>query len=321
LATAPAVVIFLSPYLASMLTHYGAFRLPPDYPYDFSNDLLNIVTPTIINLFGGFPFTVISNHFSGDLLEQDGYIGLPLIAIVFLFAREKRHLPMQRFLLVVFLCFTLASFGPHLLIAGHYFRIGLPWIFAVHVPLVASALPARFAMFSSLVLAIIAAMWLADAPAGRARWFRLALGGLACIALLPRPHPWMSIPHSRFFQPGKVQAVLGANAQILILPFAINGPSSLWQEESGFSFSQTGGYLGPPPARMQQFPAANELFNNYTLPGFLAEFRAFCFVTRTEFVVAGPGTPGILLAMLNALPWPHRQVDDAMIFTVPPAHD
>jgi len=321
LATAPAVVILTSPFLLSMVMHYGVLRLPKDDPYNFSTDLLNIFIPTMVNIFGGFPCNAVSNHFSGDVLEQDGYIGLPLLAIVFLFAREKGHLPVQRFLLVVFLCITLASFGPHLLIAGHYFRIVLPWIFAVHVPLVASALPARFAMFSSLILAIIAAMWVADAPAGRAREFRLALGSLACVALLPRLHPWMSIPHSRFFQPGQVQAALGTNAQILILPFAINGPSSFWQEEAGFSFTQTGGYLGFPPARMQEFPAVNELFGNYLLPDFPHDFQKFCAATGTGFVVAGPGTPGILVAILGRLAWPRRQVDDVTIFTIPPPHD
>jgi hypothetical protein len=321
LATAPAVVILLSPFLFSMLTHYGAVRLPKDWPYSFSNDLLNLFIPTEINAFSFFPFTRITQNFSGNYTEQCGYIGLPLLAILLLFARQLWHFPLQRFLLVVWLCITLASFGPHLLIDGHFSRIILPWVLAVHVPLAGSALPARFAMFSSLVLAIIAAMWVADARPGRSREFRLALGGLACVAMLPRLHPWMNIPYSRFFQPGHVQAALGPHSQILILPFSINGPSSFWQEEAGFSFSQTGGYLGLPPAAMQDFPAVQELYGDYQGPGLRADFQAFCSETGTEFVVAGPGTPHNLLAMLNTLPWPHRQIDDATIFTVPPSHD
>ena len=317
LATAPAVSLLLSPFLLSMLAHYGALRLPKDWPYGFSTDLLNIFTPTMVNLFGGYPYTAISTRFSGNILEQGGYIGLPLMAIVFIFARESHHLPVRRFLLLIFVCLIFASLGPHLLIDGHYAKIILPWVLAVHVPLAGAALPARFAMFASLALAIIAAIWIADAPPGRARKRRLALGGLACIALLPRPHPWMSIPHSRFFQPGNVQAALGADAQILILPFSINGPSSLWQEESNFSFSQTGGYVGPPPAGMQAFAAVNQLFGDFQRPRFTRDFQLFCIATGTQFVIAGPGTSGTLMATLKSLAWPSRQIDDVTIFTVP----
>jgi len=320
LATAPAVVVVLSPFLVSMFSHYGAVRLPEDWPDTYITDLFNIFIPTEINAFSNLPFSRIAEKFSGNFTEQCGYIGLPLLAIVFLFAREKAHMPMARFLLVLLLCITLVSFGPHLWIAGHYSDIVMPWELAVHVPLVGSALPARFAMFSSLVLAIIAAIWVAGAQLGRARELRLALGCLACVALLPRLHPWMNIPHSRFFQSGQVEAALGAHAQILILPFSINGPSSFWQEESGFSFSQTGGYLGAMPTKMQEYPAADELFNNYLLPDLLAKFQVFCSATGTGFVIAGPGTPGDLLSMLNALPWPHRHVDDVTIFMVPPSH-
>jgi hypothetical protein len=321
LAAAPFVLVVLSPWLAAMFTHYGVVRLPKDWPYIFSTDLLNIFIPTVVNGFGGFPFARIAQDFSGNIPEQCGYIGLPLIAIVVLFARQMRNLPLPRFLLVVLLCVTLASLGPRLLIDGHYSRIVLPWVFAIHMPLAGSALPARFAMFSSLILAVIAAMWIADARPGGPLKFRLALAGLACAALLPRPHPWMNIPHSRFFQPGEVQAALGANARILILPFAINGPSSFWQEEAGFSFAQTGGYLGFPPAGMQEFPAVGELFGNQPRPGFQADFQEFCSRTGTQFVAAGPGTPGNLLAVLGRLAWPQSQVDDVTIFTVPASND
>jgi len=321
LAAAPAVVLALSPFLVSMFTHDRAPRPPEDWPYGFSTDPLNIFIPTVDNIFGGFPFIALSKNFSGNVLEQGGYIGLPLAVIVILYARETGHWPAKRCLLTMFLCITLASFGPHMLIDGRDTGIDLPWLLAVHVPLAGAALPDRFAMFASLSLAIIASIWVAGASAGRARAFRLALGGLACAALMPRPHPWMSIPHSRFFTPGQVQAALGANAQILILPFSINGPSSFWQEESGFSFSQTGGYLGLTPAGMRDIPAVAALYDNQQGPGFLADFANFCSQTGTEFVVAGPGTPGSLLAALDRLAWPHRRVEDADIFMAPASHD
>jgi hypothetical protein len=189
----------------------------------------------------------------------------------------------------------------------------------VHLPLVASALPARFALFISLVVAIIAALWMASAGSGAARRWRLTLGVLGLVFLLPKPHPAIPVPHSAFFQPGRVAAALGPNPRVLVLPFAINGPSSLWQAESGFGFAQTGGYLGFPPAGMQHFAAVGQLFGDFEGPDFLDDFRAFCAGTRTQYVAAGPGTSAALFSALAQLNWPARQIDDVTIYTVPAA--
>jgi hypothetical protein len=323
LLTAPPVIIILSPFLVSMAKSYGAVHLPDAWPYFFTADLLNIFIPTRTNAFGGEFFTAITSHFKGGIQEQDAYIGLPLLAILFLYAKANGKTPAGRFLVVMLIVTILASFGPRLWIYGHYSRLVLPWMFAVRIPLIASALPARFALFSSLVIAIIAAVWLAEPPPGAARNRRVALGLLACLFLLPAPHPWMNIPHSTFFRPGDVQAKLGPNARILILPFAINGPSSFWQEEAGFSFSQTGGYLGFPPAKMQHFDAVGELFGNYVGPNFLSDLREFCAATGTQYIIAGPGTLPAMSASLAQLHWKMQQTDDVMVYTVPqsaPAH-
>jgi hypothetical protein len=210
--------------------------------------------------------------------------------------------------------FLLLSFGPRLWVAGHYSPIVLPWMLVVNLPLLGAALPGRFALFVSLVSAVIAAYWIA-AP-GAPRW-RLALGVLACVSLAPSLHPWRAMPTSAFFAPGRVQAVLGPNPRILILPFAINGPSSFWQQENQFGFSQTGGYLGFPPAAMQKYKAVGELFGNYEKPGFASDFALFCTQTATQYVVAGPGVSAPLQQTLRGLNWRHFQVDDVTVYAVP----
>jgi len=317
LATSPLVIIVLSPFLVSMARSYGAVHLPEIWPYYFTADLLNIVIPTQFDAFGGKLFSGISNHFCLGIQEQDAYIGLPLLAILYLYAKANGRAPLGRFLLVVLFCIIIASFGPRLWIDGHYSRIVLPWMLMVQLPLISSALPARFALFSSLVIAIIASLWIAAPPPGAARNRRFALGVLACLALLPAPRPWMNVPHSSFFQPGNVQAKLGSDARILILPFAINGASSFWQAEAGFSFAQTGGYFGFPPAKMQHFHAVGELYGKYMDPSFLADLRSFCAATNTQYIVAGPGTSAALTASLAQLHWKMQQTDDVMIYTVP----
>jgi hypothetical protein len=319
LATAPLVILAVSPLLVSMAVHADAVHLPAAWPYYFTADFLNVFIPNRNNLIGGSLFTGISQNFKGGPQEQDAYIGLPLLTIIILFARAQRHAPMGRFLLAILLFLLLCSFGPRLWVDGRYSDIVLPWMIFVHVPLVSSALPARFALFLSLVVAVIAALWVASpAPQLQRRW-RLGLGLLAIVFLLPKPHPATPVPASVFFQPGHVSAVLGPNPRILVLPFAINGPSSLWQAQSGFGFLQTGGYLGFPPAGMQHFAAVGQLFGNFEGPDFLDDFRAFCAGTKTQYVAAGPGTSAALWTALAQLNWPARQIDDVTIFTVPAA--
>jgi hypothetical protein len=164
---------------------------------------------------------------------------------------------------------------------------------------------------------MIAALWLAVPGTKQARWLRLGLGVLACITLTPRLHPWMNVPESAFFEPGRVQQVLGENPRILILPFAINGPSSFWQQENDFGFTQTGGYLGFPPNAMQHFTAVDKLDGNTVGPDFDADLVAFCSATKTQYIVAGPGTSVALLSMLRDFLWQERKIDDVTIFTVP----
>jgi hypothetical protein len=190
----------------------------------------------------------------------------------------------------------------------------MPWSAFVHLPLVHAALPARFGLFVSLAAAMMAAIWIALPGQRHAR---LALGGLACLTLLPALHPWINAPAARFFKPGETEAVLGARPKLLVLPFAINGPSSYWQAENLFGFVQTGGYLGFPPKSMQAFPAVGELFGGVQTAGFQHDLTTFCDATHTQFIVIGPGTPPQLQASVAQMHWARRQVDDVIVYTVP----
>jgi hypothetical protein len=312
LIAAPFVVIGLLPVFWQMFLHRGTVHLPDLWPYYYAADVLNVIKPEQI----GF-FQVFSSTATGGGQEQDAYIGLPLLLIVALFAKSQWRTPKGRFLVIMFLILLVASFGPVLWIDGHYSGITLPWIVFVRLPLLSSALPTRFALFVSLVTVIIVALWLAMPVTKQARWLRFGLGVLACVTLVPRPHPWMNIPHSAFFEPGRVEAVLGQNPRILILPFATIGPSSFWQQENHFGFTQTGGYLGFPPAGMQHFAAVGELFGNFMGSHFLADFVTFCTATKTQYVVIGPGMKPDMASALQALDWRAQKIDDVTVLTVP----
>jgi hypothetical protein len=313
--TGPAVALALSPFLLTMLLHSRYLHLPPAWPFYFTTDLMAPILPGEETWLGGKWFGHPNAHMLGDFQEQDGYLGIPLCLVIIRFARARGRNGAGRFLIVLLVALLLASFGPCLWVYGHYTGIPLPWSVFGRPPLLNAALPARFAVFVSLAAAMIAALWIA-AP-GPMPWRRLALGILACAVILPRPHASAAIPVSSFFRPGRVPQVLGERPRILILPFAINGASTFWQQESGFSFVQTGGYLGFPPSAMQSYPAVAELFAGDKGTPDLADLKAFVIATDTQYIVAGPGAAPAMMALLAQLHWKMQQTDDVMIYTVP----
>jgi len=307
------VLVAISSLLLSMWRHADLIDHPAIWPYYFTADVTNIFVPGPGNIFGTF-FEPISSHFKIGLQEQDAYLGLPIVAIIWLFARSRWGEPLPRLLVGMFLICLLASLGPGLWINGNDTGIILPWAIFVHLPLLGSALPCRFAMFASLAAALIVSLWSSNK---NWRILRLMVAGLACLTTLPSPHPWRPMPISTFFQPGILQAELGAHPKIMILPFSINGASSFWQAENQFGFAQTGGYLGFPPAPMQHYAAVQELFGNRLTSGFKQDFRLFCQATGTQYVVAGPGTGKIMLQQLDQMGWKSWRDDDVEIFAVP----
>jgi hypothetical protein len=304
-----ALLLFLlSPVLLQMLQTRNMVRLPYPWHLYFTADLLNVFIPSRENLLGSlWPFA--RPTFNGGVQEQDAYLGLPLLGIIIAFARSA---PQSRWLVTLFALFLIASFGPFLWIGGWFSTLALPWLAFSVLPLLNNALPARFALFVSLAGAVIAALWLANGQPRNYVW-----GGLAALTLMPALHPWQMIPNSKFFAPGKVQAALGPDPQLLILPFAINGPSSYWQVENHFGFTQTGGYLGYPPAAMQTYAAVPQLFGNQAGPTFARDMATFAIATGTDDVIITPETKPEMTAALATLHWPTRHVDDVTILTVP----
>ena len=315
--TAPLVVVLLSPFLISMALHAGSVNLPALWPYYFVADPLNFFIPSHNNLLGGW--LGIATHFNGGMQEQDGYIGLPLLLMIGFYAKDNFGSKLGRMLLAMLLVLLVASLGPRLWVAGQVYRMALPWSLFVHVKLLGSALPTRFALFVSLLTAILAALWMAQAGTRRQLVGRYALGIAACVFLAPLPHSWMQLPESTFFQPGRVEQALGQNARLLVLPFSINGPSAFWQQDEKFGFAQTAGYLGFPPRAMQRYPAVGELFSGANAPNLSADVADFCEATQTQFIVMGPGTTAFVRSAVERLNWPARRFDDVVVYTVPGA--
>ncbi len=308
--SAPLALLLISPLLIPMLTGRFDVAHPARWPFIFSTDLLNFILPTPATSFFG-----ADRHFTGGFDEQTGYLGLPAIVILLLAAYEFRRNPPYRLAFILLGLVLLASLGPVLHIGGHVTNIVLPWALLLHLPLLGNALPARCMLYAALLAAILVAGWVSAAPTR----LRVLAALLACASLLPAPHPVATSPASPFFAPGRLEATLGAHPRLLILPFGINGPSSYWQAENHFGFTQVGGYLGFPPVEMQKYPAVPQMFFTKFTSHFPADLAKFAHATGTQYVIAGPGTPPGEWAALRTLDWVPKKIDDITMFTVPSA--
>jgi hypothetical protein len=213
-----------------------------DFSPDFGADLLNLVVPTEVTSLGGDTFESVSGGFPGNTAERDSYLGLPLLAIVVLLLLRRPWTPAVRFLLAGFGVATFVSLGTALTVNGHRV-LWLPWTLASRTTGLENILPARFALYATLAVAGMVAIWLA---AARTSVLRYALAALAVVALVPPfwgrdflYHP----PRHAFFTEHLYEICVPRGDRLLVFPFGRWGESLLWQAESDFWFELAGGTL------------------------------------------------------------------------------
>jgi hypothetical protein len=315
---AAAALVVLAPLLGTLFSNVQYTHRPALWPDLFAAGVTSLIVPLPTTWLNPGPGHLMLNDYFGDVAEQDSYIGLPLLLIVYVYGRDEwRRAALARFLVIAFAGMFVFSLGPHLWVGKMYTGIPMPWDVFAHVPLLGGALTVRFALFTSLLAGLMAAFWISQGGA-----WRVAAGLSAFLVIWPAPHGGQPVPVSRFFAPGRVQAVLGPSPELLVLPFGSKAPSLYWQVENRFGFSQTGTYLGFPPASMLAYPAVMQLFSGSADLLQLNDFINYVAATKTQYIVAGPNTPPALLAKIERLDWPERRVDDVTIITVPkPAQD
>jgi hypothetical protein len=244
--------VIASPFLYYALT---AVRISGfQRPSDFVADLVNIFIPTHVELSGAGWFHELSKHFPGNYTEQGAFIGLPLLAVIVLFARSRWQSAACRFLVILVALSVLASLGPELTVRGHgvfpiptpfgHDSITVPGVGRKFLPLFNNALPVRFALYTSLGVAVIVALWMASRPAGEVwAWLLPAFGVLL---MLPNPgaNVWTTtykIPP--FFTDAKYRSCLAPSETVLPQPVRSGGPEMLWQVAADFRFRMAGGRL------------------------------------------------------------------------------
>lgn len=231
----------------------------------YVTDLANLVVPTRLQAVAPGAATGVSDGFTGNLGEWNGYLGVPLLLFAAAVAWWQRRRVLVRWAAATAVVMTVLSFGSTLHVAGHDTHISMPWRLLGHLPLLDNVLPSRMMAYAFLALGIVVACGVAAVVAeSRCRPMRAAGGaallGISAVALAPAvPFPTRAATVPAFFTSAAVQK-LPEGAVAFVLP-AVQQDSELWQLQAGMRFRMLGGwFLGPDAhGHVQQGPASTPL--------------------------------------------------------------
>jgi hypothetical protein len=232
LLTAPFVYYLLSGFQGPAFSDADAF----------AGDLANFVVPTIVTV-GGRWLGGVASRFPGNPSEQDAYLGIPLLVIVALFARERFRTAGGRFLLACLAIGVVVALGPRVIVAGRS-TVWAPWALVHTQKLFDNVFASRLTVFVALAAAVVVALWTAAQRPGTLRWL---LPVLAILALAPDPIA------GGFATPYHVPAFFTAAAYKncldpgeIVVPFPYRGGFVLLQQaDRSFRWDMAGGDLGP----------------------------------------------------------------------------
>ena len=209
-------------------------------------DGLGFVVPTPVIRLGRNWFAEVAAAFAGGTPENGVYVGVVLALVVARYAITRWGRPVTRVLLVALAVIVVLMLGEYLHVDGHP-TVPLPWKWIDGLPLFDRMAPVRLGVYMFLIVAVVVSMWLGQSRPGRwgaAKWIVAALG---LATLLPNMASglWYTVPpNHRFFTTNLYRSVLRPNEIALVLPFATQSDSMLWQAETGFRFRMADGYLG-----------------------------------------------------------------------------
>jgi hypothetical protein len=306
-----------SPFLITALRNAPEHQLRP--PVNASVDLLSFVVPRFSTLIGGRAFTGISYTFTANVVEDGGYLGIPLIVMLawagWSFRRSKPRMLLLGFVGLV----AVLSLGPVLHIEGHE-SIPLPATIIARLPLIKQATPQRFTAYMALAVAVVAAMWLTLAK-GREAWIRWGVVVLGALLLAPDVHsppyhPPLQVP--AFFSSGDYRQAVHPGEVVFAIP-TTQGEELLWQSQSDYYFRLAQGYLGPiPPAYQGQVTSRGlALIQPHPYIPQSADFETFLLRHQVTAVVVAEAAQSRFMQLLSGIGYAPTQFDDVWVWRHP----
>lgn len=231
----------------------------------FSTDLLNLIVPTRSQWFAPAAATQLSDHFSGLTHEANAYVGLPLtMVLAAIVARGWNDIRVRTAGLAAAVYFVV-SLGPYLHIGGVSTGWPLPWLPLTSVPIVENILPARFAVFMWLAIAVVVTVAVDNGAQRRLRSAlpRLATLIVALAVIFPAQVMSSTADVPQFFHHWQ-QEGLRQDATELVAPFFYDGAGAdpmLWAAVAGdeVRMPEAYAYVPLPDGRPNFGPAATQL--------------------------------------------------------------
>jgi hypothetical protein len=247
-------------------------------------------------------------HFTGNVTENDAYVGLPLVALFAAGLVLGWRSPRIRWIGLTALVVAALSLGPHLHVDGNVTPVWLPWAVVAHLPLMESALPARLMDIGFLGIGIVAAYACGRALNASKPWqvatVVLVLAGISIAPSIPYPSVAATAP--AFFKPGGDVGKIASGSVVLITPFSSKQSTDAmyWQAVAGYRFRMPEGdaftpgpYLGPHPSFLE---STLDRLDAGQPVAMTPEVRAMALADIKSFgvktIVAGPspGQPAIV---------------------------
>ncbi|MFM7718774.1 MAG: TlpA family protein disulfide reductase, partial [Actinomycetota bacterium] len=267
-------------------------------------------------LFFASPSSSPTARFTSSIVEDGGYLGVPL-GLALLFAAWEGRRRRATLLVLAFVALAaLLSLGPILHVFGEE-RGWLPGDLLARLPLFEHATPQRFTAYMAIGVSVVLAMWLAS-PGRRAvlRWAIVVVGAVALLPDLSSPpyRPELRVP--RFVATGAWQRALEPDEVVYAVP-AAHGEELVWQVESGQGFRLSQGYLGPIPRPYAGIPGSRGLAldhpsRRWPAPGDLA--RWFAYQGVRTILVDERAQPQFRVLLDVAMGWEAERVEDVFVY-------
>ena len=203
--TAIVVLVFVSPGIFyAMFGLYRFLGIPQGVSgwNIYVSDALNFIIPTPVYFLHGGTTTRIAIHFTGNYSENDAYIGVLVLPIVFWSFQRLWSSKLIRVLLLVSLIFADLSLGTNVHILGIPTKIVGLWDVARYVPFLKDALPDRLMFYVDFCVLVAMALSFDDfikrSDLHRMRAYLLSALALGAIAVSWFPN--YSITRVRTYQ-------------------------------------------------------------------------------------------------------------------------
>jgi hypothetical protein len=219
----------------------------------YVTDLWNFITPTSVQAWAPASAARMTSQFTGNFVETDGYIGIPLILVVlFTAARWAWSSAVVRVAFLLGLLSIVLSMGAHLHIQGRVTDIALPWNALRNIPLLESAVPNRFMLLGMLFFGLLLAYFIDQAL--RWRWAERVPAVLLVLAVMAALAPRLPLHGGGLDAPafftGSAVKRIPRGSVVLVAPYPT--PSSAtpmtWQAVADMRYRMPGGYFVGPRA-------------------------------------------------------------------------